>query len=331
MAITSEVFARAGLLGNPSDGYFGKIIAVAVGNFSARVHLREAETLSIEPADQDLDEYRSAEDFIKKVKLYGYYGGARLIKAALKVFFDYCGSRGISLRTQNFALGYTSTIPRQVGLGGSSALVVGVFRSLLEFFRVEIPEDVLPTLVLDAELKELGINAGFMDRVVQVYGGCVFMDLDRALIERKGHGRYERLDPGLLPPLYLAYRPELGKVSGHVLNEVRLAYERGDRFVVDTLRAIAELAVRGKKAFLEGDLTNWPAWMDENFDLRSRIMNISESNMDMIRAARGCGASAKFAGSGGSIIGIYREEETYALLTRELGRLGATVLKPIIA
>ncbi len=331
MAITSEVFARAGLLGNPSDGYFGKIIAVAVRNFSARVHLREAETLRIDPADQDLDEYRSAEHFVKNVNLYGYYGGARLIKAALKVFFDYCGSRGISLRTRNFALGYTSTIPRQVGLGGSSALVVGVFRSLLEFFRVEIPEDVLPTLVLDAELKELGINAGFMDRVVQVYGGCVFMDLNRDLIEKKGHGRYERLDHGLLPPLYLAYRPELGKVSGHVLNEVRLAYERGDKFVVDTLGAIAELAVRGKKAFLEGDLTNWPAWMDENFDLRSRIMNISESNMDMIRAARRCGASAKFAGSGGSIIGIYQDEEMYTRLTRELGRLGATVLKPIIA
>jgi glucuronokinase len=86
MAITSEVFARAGLLGNPSDGYFGKIIAVAVRNFSARVHLREAETLSIEPADQDLDEYRSAEDFIKKVNLYGYYGGARLITAGVGEF-----------------------------------------------------------------------------------------------------------------------------------------------------------------------------------------------------------------------------------------------------
>jgi glucuronokinase len=330
MTVTSEAFARAGLLGNPSDGYFGKIIAVAVRNFSARVHLREAETLRIEPSDQDLDEYKSAEDFVRMINLYGYYGGARLIKAALKVFLDYCGSRGISLKTQNFALGYSSTIPRQVGLGGSSALVVAVFRSLLEFFRVEIPMEILPTLVLDAELKELGINAGFMDRVVQVYGGCVFMDLDRKLIENRGHGRYERLDPGLLPPLYLAYRPELGKVSGHVLNEVRLAYERGDSLVINTLGAIADLAARGMRAYLEGDLTNWPEWMDENFDLRSRIMKISENNMDMIRTARRCGASAKFAGSGGSIIGIYRGEEMYAHLASELGRLGATVLKPVV-
>ena len=70
--------------------------------------------------------------------------------------------------------------------------------------------------------------------------------------------------------------------------------------------------------------------MDENFDLRSQIMKISESNMEMVMTARACGASAKFAGSGGSIIGMYEDEEMYARLESELEGIGAKVIKPLI-
>ena len=48
MTIETRAFARAGLLGNPSDGYFGKIIAMNVKNFYASVSLQESEDLRIE-------------------------------------------------------------------------------------------------------------------------------------------------------------------------------------------------------------------------------------------------------------------------------------------
>ena len=330
MTIESEAYARAGLLGNPSDGYHGKVIAIVVKNFFARVAVRESIELKIETPDRDADVWKNARDFIQKINLYGFYGGARLIKAGLKVFFDYCASRKIPLEERNFTLSYTSTIPRQVGLGGSSALILAAVRSLMKFFRVEIPLEILPTIVLKAEIKELGINAGFMDRVVQVYEGCVYMDLDRGLIEERGFGHYEPLDPKRLPYLYLAYQPELGKVSGHVLGEIRSGYEKGDKFVVETLRRIADLAAKGRELYLQGDFRRWPAMMDENFDLRARIMTISGPNMEMIRAARRCGASAKFAGSGGSIVGIYKDDKMFRRLVEELSQIGAIVIKPVI-
>jgi glucuronokinase len=68
--------------------------------------------------------------------------------------------------------------------------------------------------------------------------------------------------------------------------------------------------------------------MDENFELRSRIMPISPDNMALIRTARSCGASAKFAGSGGSIIGMYTDDTMFETLTRKLGQLKAIVIKP---
>ena len=35
-------YARAGLLGNPSDGYFGRTISISVKNFGAHISLMEA-------------------------------------------------------------------------------------------------------------------------------------------------------------------------------------------------------------------------------------------------------------------------------------------------
>jgi glucuronokinase len=328
MTIEKKAYARAGLLGNPSDGYFGKIIAISVKNYSARVRLDESPDLRIEPSAQDAEVYKDDREFLERLNLYGYYGGTRLIKAAVKTFFDYCRSQNISTQPTNFTLRYDSDIPRQVGLGGSSAIIVAAMRALMAFHGVSIPDEILPTLVLRAEFKELGINAGFMDRVVQVYEGCVYMDLNRNLIEGRGFGKYERLDPGLLPPLYVACKPDLGKVSGAVLNEIRVAYDRGDSRVIGTLEQIAGLAEEGRKDYDRGDFSRWPDLMNRNFDLRSRIMQISPSNMEMIQTARRCGAAAKFAGSGGSLVGIYRDENMFERLSQELGELGAKVIRP---
>lgn len=328
--IRTQAYARAGLLGNPSDGYYGKVIAISVRNFAARVVLEESAEIRLVPGDPDEDVFRSGRDLIERINLYGYYGSRRLIKAAVKTFLDHCVKQGISLADKNFTIRYDSDIPRQVGLGGSSAIIVATMRALLQFTGAGIPIEILPTLVLDAELKELGINAGFMDRVVQVYEGCVYMDLDRNLVENRGYGEYERLDIRRLPPLYLAYRPDLGKVSGAVLNDIRVAYNREDPAVTDTLLKLADLAVEGKKDYLLGDFRRWPSLMNENFELRSRIMRISEPNLELIRTARRCGASAKFAGSGGSIIGILEDDAMFRRLSDELGRAGAKVIKPQI-
>lgn len=47
-----------------------------------------------------------------------------------------------------------------------------------------------PGFVLSVEDEELGVRAGLQDRVLQVYQGCVYMDFDKALLEKDGHGLY---------------------------------------------------------------------------------------------------------------------------------------------
>lgn len=328
--IEGVAFARAGLLGNPSDNCFGKILAVALGDFKARVSLEESARLAIFSPAEDRDDYANYAELIERSRLYGYDGGARLLKALLRVFGAYCRERNIKVPDRNFTLRYSSTIPRQVGLGGSSALITAGLKALMSFSSVDIPLEIQPTLILNAEQEELGIKAGFMDRVVQVYEGCVYMDLDKEYVLAHGHGRYERLDPALLPPLYLAYRPDAAKVSGRVLSGFRSRYDQGDPFVVAAMARLAELAALGREALLAGQRERLFDYMNENFDIRRTIMDIRPADLEMIEAARACGAAAKFAGSGGSIVGMYSGEDMYEKARVALGRLGAIVLKPRI-
>lgn len=330
MIIETRAYARAGLLGNPSDGYFGKTISITVKNFGAHVTLYQSPELKIEPQTQDINRFSNIHALIERVKIHGYYGGDRLIKAAIKAFSDYCRQNNIKLENKNFTICYHSTIPRQVGLAGSSAIITAAMRALTRFYNVEIPIQMFPTVVLKAETEELGINAGLQDRVIQSYEGCVYMDFDRKLLDAKQHGRYERLSPKSLDNLYIAYKVELGKVSGAMFSDVRARYDQGDPEVIDTLQEIAALAEQGKQALIDGDLETLNVLINRNFDLRKKIMNISDSNIELIETARACGASAKFTGSGGSIIGLYNSDETLTRLIIAMKKIKARVIKPFI-
>lgn len=317
-------------MGNPSDGFFGKTISISVRNFGASVKLYPSPELHIEPQPQDTNVFRSIYHLRDAVSTLGYHGGVPLLKAAIKKFLEYCEREQIKLPNKNFSIRYATSIPRQVGLSGSSAIIVAAFRALMRFYEVEIPLPVLPNLILATETEELGIVAGPQDRVIQCYEGCVYMDFDRSIMERQGHGYYEPIDPRLLPKLYIAYKTELGKQSGKVHNDVRSRWLKGEELVVNTLNDIADVACQGRDALLRQDLNELNGLVNRNFDLRCRIYNISESNMALIETARACGASASFTGSGGSIIGIYRDDAMLNRLFIELKKLNARVVKPYV-
>jgi glucuronokinase len=331
MIIESRAFARAGLLGNPSDGFFGKTISVIVRNFGASVSLYQSPELKIEETEVDINSFRNIHHLADTVKQTGYYGGTRLIKATIKKFLEYCEEKGHRLENKNFTIRYRTSIPRQVGLAGSSAIVTATIKALMQFYNIEIPKNILPSIILKVETNELGINAGLQDRVIQVYEGCVYMDFDKKHLDKDGFGIYEPVDTKLLPKLYLAYKTELSKVSGTVHSNLRELYDKGDPLVRNTLNEIAQVAEDGLTALKNKDYTSLNLLMNKNFDLRCKIMNISPSNMELVQTARSCGASAKFSGSGGAIIGMYEDDEMLRKLIFNLRKINARVIKPFIS
>jgi glucuronokinase len=311
LLIRKRAFARAGLVGNPSDGYHGKTISVIVRNFCAEVVLYEWDTMEIVLAEDDRARFSNVQDLARDVRLHGYYGGIRLIKATIKRFVEHCQARGIALHARNFSVRYQTNIPRQVGLAGSSAIIVATLRCLMEFYGVEIPIEAQPTFVLQVETGELGISAGLQDRVIQVYEGAVYMDFDRAR-ERVVDGlpcyAYERLDPVCLPPLYLAYHDALSEPTEIFHNNIRERFNQGDEQVVCAMQHFAALAARAREALRAGDHARVAELMNENFDTRRSIYALPAWQVEMVEAARACGASAKFAGSGGAIIGTFPDD-----------------------
>lgn len=328
MGIEEVAYPRVGLIGNPSDGYFGRVISFVFGNFQARVILRESQYLELIPNERDHSSFSSIETLHRDVQQYGYYGGIRLLKAAVKRFFEHAREQGWRLHGRNFTLSYSSDIPHQVGLAGSSAIVIACLRALIRFYDVAIPPHVLAGLALAVENEELGISAGLQDRVAQAFEGLVFMDFDREHMERHGYGRYEPLAPDLLPPLYVAYRVDLSEESGVFHNDLRARWNRGDPEVARAMREWADLATAARACLLEGRAHDLGPLLNANFDLRRRLCRISDGNIAMVEAARSVGASAKFTGSGGAIVGTCADEAQFEALQAAIEPLGARVIRP---
>src|SRR3954465_14212129 len=188
--------ARAALAGNPSDGFGGATLAVAVRNFGARAEATEARGLRVDPPSP------LAEAAAKRL------GGEAHVR-------------------------WSCSVPREVGLAGSSAIVVAVLRATAELRGRAFEPGELAALALAVETEDLGIAAGLQDRVAQSFGTLVAMEFGG------GQPVYEPLDPSLLPPLYLARRPDTAQSPTHVHSNLRERHAAGDAAVHDGMRRLA--------------------------------------------------------------------------------------------
>ena len=184
-AISATVFARCGMMGNPSDGFEGKTISFLIKNFGATCTLEPNDGPEVEVVANpqfDKTSHSSMEGLFEHTGINGYYGGLRLLQATLRTFFSCLKNKGLEAKqSKGFKLSYDTTIPRCVGLSGSSAIIVAAFRCLMKHFDTSlealgIAQDVFPSLILNIEKNELKISAGLQDRVIQTYGGLVHMD-----------------------------------------------------------------------------------------------------------------------------------------------------------
>ncbi len=328
--IETYAYARAGLLGNPSDGYYGKTISFLVRNFRARVLLWPSARLEIRPSKADTPVFENLSDLCQTTRWRGYYGGIRIIQALIVRFVDYCREQGIELPDRNFTIEYESTIPMRLGLGGSSAIITAALRALCQYFSVEVPLPVMANLVLETETKELGVPAGLQDRVIQVYEGLVYMDFSKELMDRQGFGSYEPLDPALLPNVYVAYRTSLSEGTEVFHSNVRERWRAGDPVVIEAMRTWAGYAEQGREALLSRNHEEVGRLTNANFDLRARIYRIAEGNLQMINTARKAGATSSFAGSGGAIVGTYPDDEVFKTLVAAMRPIGVAVIRPVI-
>ena len=330
MFVESEAFARAGLIGNPSDGYYGKTISIVIREFSAKVSLTPSDAIEFIPNEQEKAKYHSLVDFKSTLNNKGYYGAERLFKATLLCFMQYCEKHSIELHDRNFTLRYSSTIPRRVGMAGSSALVTATMRCLMAFYEVEIEKPLLADLIWRVESEELGIGSGLQDRVIQVYEGCVFMDFNKEIMKTQGYGEYKEVDLDLLPNIFVAYRVGMSEGSEVFHNNIRERWEKGDQQVVDAMQSFAGYAQEAHDLLMDGRGDEIGPLLDQNFDLRTTLFDLAPGDVSMVEMARSVGAYCKFSGSGGAIVGTYEDDAMYDMLEHEFLNTDVVLLKPTI-
>lgn len=330
MIIETFCHPRAAVIGNPSDGYYGKTIAFLFKNFEAKVQLYHTPELDIQPQRLDKTSFNSIGELVENVNLSGYYGGIRLLKATIKVFYDYCMECNIQLDDRNFTIRYDSNIPLRLGLAGSSAIITACIKALISFYGVAIPKPILANLVHSVEDKELGIAAGLQDRVAQAYAQPVYMDFDKKIMDKQGFGNYEVLDASLFPNMYIAFRKNLSEGTEILHNNLRARFNIGEKPVLEAMEKWAGFTEGFREALYKKDYTVMHDLINANFDLRRSLIAITKGNIEMVEAARSAGASAKFTGSGGAIIGTYEDEEMFIKLKNNLSKKNIEVIKPEI-
>ncbi len=279
-----RTLARAGLAGHPSDGYQGATLAVTLRNFAAEVDVAPAPKLDIAPRDD----------------CQWPEGGQPLVAAAVTRFMRHCEATEQAFDGR-VRIRYASTIPREVGLGGSSAIVIATLRALSDLTHAEIDHNELPHLALAVETEELGIAAGLQDRVVQTYEGLVFMDFE--------HDRHEPLPASLLPPLYVAWLPGAGGSSGAAHATVRARFDQGEARVRTAMGALAGLARAARAALLADDRASFAQALDAGYDIRASIFDLDPRHTALVRRARDLGMSATYTGSGGAIVGVASDDD----------------------
>ena len=186
--------------------------------------------------------------------------------------------------------------------------------------------------MLSTERDELGIPAGLQDRVAQAYNIPVYMDFDASYMNEHGIGRYEAIEIPDGLNLYVAYRTDLAEGSEVLHSRLREEYEARVPHVVAAMREWAELTEQVRACLGSREFDRIPALLDRNFDLRCEVCAnaVSEKNRRMVELARSVGASAKFTGSGGAIIGTYEDEKMFRRLADVLRNERIDVIKPEI-
>ena len=345
MSHKSQCEARVGFMGNPSDGFNGKTLSFLIGNFQAvvQVNTENQGGFLFQGASDSGDKgrsfssFESLEEFRAKVAESKWYlsiedGGITLCMATFSMLLRCLDGMKITdtvLRDKNwFSVSYETSIPRCVGLSGSSAIITACWRSLMSFYGLElsdigITKEYLPSLILEVEKRELDIAAGLQDRVIQTYGGLVHMDFSATSHEVGGvtteehvnplvqtltsPGRYTSLSPSMLPPLYLIYNTHAGGDSGGVHSTVRERWNNRDPNLIAAMQNLGGLADEAVEALKSGDFKRLAVVMDTNFATRRAIYGdevVGTLNVEVAEKAKSLGLSVKFSGSGGAFIGM---------------------------
>lgn len=335
---TVKVPARINILGNPSDANEGahQTISAAI-NIWAEAKVEPNEKIIFEKAIKRPSRKTELIELDPSRELKITYGTEfDLLLASLKMLLQFSPELSEKIKQHGFKITFSTEIPRQSGLGGSTVLAHLALLSLVHFYRLDRKKHnlyFLAELTQRIEEKELGITCGFADRYVPLLGDLAYIDYRGKVwhlpIKDEPYCAYEKLgdyvDYPNLVVVYSGLEHQSGDVHkimrGKYLEELKGwegFYEKGP-FMVRQMKLIGDTAWKGKIALLESDWTRFGELMNENHKLVNEMMRYcgfdegaGEVNNNLIEIGMKLGAlGAKLtgAGRGGSVFYLLKPND----------------------
>lgn len=278
---------RVGIIGNPTDGYGGSMIACSIKN-RACVEIEKSDQLIVENNwesktlswKNDFNNQGDNFDIVRSVlRYYHLYD----LKAHIKVASD---------------------VPVQAGMAGSTALLSAIQSAVLAFTGVKHHPYHLAELIRIIELNYMKCQCGYQDAYMTTFGGLNYLDFrDKEYYKELDEEVYATVEPlgamvGVLP--FVIAHTGIKHHSGNFHRPLRERWLDGDKSVVDGYKEIAHIAREGKKALLLGNWEELGYLMNKNHQIQDSLSDSGGQNNNMIQIAKENGAlAAKLAGAGG--------------------------------
>jgi galactokinase/mevalonate kinase-like predicted kinase len=249
---------RAGIVGNPTDGYGGSMIACAVQN-RAIVEIEESSHLTVENKqgkwsltwrndfDNRGDSFDIARSVLRYYKLYD-------LKANIR---------------------FHSEVPVQAGMAGSTALLSAIQAAVLAYIGVQHHQYHMAELNRIIELNYMKCQCGYQDAYMTTFGGLNYLDF-------RGKEYYKELDKEIYAtveplgafvgdmPFVLAHTG-VKHHSGNFHRPLRERWLEGDKAVIEGYKEIAHIAREGKKALLAQRWDELGYLMNKNHEIQDSL------------------------------------------------------------
>jgi len=316
--IEASAPARAGVIGNPTDGYGGSLISCTL-SCRACARITEARRLELSFAGQ--------ETVIRDESDLRLDGG----------FFDIAKSviRYLRISDRKFRLEGTSQVPYRSGLAGSTAMLAATFGAVCRFIGLKMDRYQLAETIRYIELNYMDIQCGYQDQYMTVFGGLNYMDFRTKEmyreLEEEVYGTVEPL-AGFVEKLpFVVVHTGVQRISGNVLKPIRERWIEGDQAVIQGYREIAELARTGKKTLLRGDWEALGGLMNRNHEIQQELGasgKVNDHYIDLARKNGALGAKLAGAGGGGTIIALHHQPDKLIKAFRKEGNPTILTLDP---
>lgn len=150
---------RAGIIGNPTDGYGGTMIACSIEN-RAEVYIEESDELIIEnPFGRKVLKWKN--DYENKGD---YFDIVRSVLRYLKLY---------DLKTK---ISIKSDVPVQAGLAGSTATLSAILSAILALVGQKHNRYELAEINRIIELHYMKCQCGYQDAYMTTFGGLNYLD-----------------------------------------------------------------------------------------------------------------------------------------------------------